>query len=189
MRSSLKRLWKHESGQDAAEYALLIVGIVIVVVGAIYAFGNSQSHTFSGAAQTVIGGSSSGAGGGWVAAARAAEIRAVPAAVVAAKVAAVQAVAQAPAVPVAAAAVVAPAEVAAAVVAAAPAAVQAEPAAIPKILPNLQVATSKFLFVFCYSPSNFSFRFPRSTSLAVPIRPATFDCQLLLRMYRNICTR
>jgi Flp pilus assembly pilin Flp len=64
MRSSLKRLWKHESGQDAAEYALLIVGIVIVVVGAIYAFGNSQSHTFSGAAQTVIGGSSSGAGGG-----------------------------------------------------------------------------------------------------------------------------
>ena len=63
MLSFLKRLWRQESGQDAAEYALLIVGIAIVVVGAIYAFGQSTGSTFGGAAQTVIGGSSGGSGG------------------------------------------------------------------------------------------------------------------------------
>ena len=64
MLSFLKRLWRQESGQDTAEYALLIVGIAIVVVGAIYAFGQSTSHSFSGASSAVMGGSSGGSGGG-----------------------------------------------------------------------------------------------------------------------------
>src|SRR5262249_46354675 len=64
MLSDIKRLWRQESGQDAAEYALLIVGIAIVVVAALYAFGHTTSNSFSGAAQTVIGGGSGGSGGG-----------------------------------------------------------------------------------------------------------------------------
>ncbi|MGC1907255.1 MAG: hypothetical protein WA715_25750, partial [Candidatus Acidiferrum sp.] len=64
MRSFLKRLWHQQSGQDAAEYALLIVGIAIVVVGALFAFGNSTSHSFGTATNSVIGGSSSGGSGG-----------------------------------------------------------------------------------------------------------------------------
>ncbi|MGA2431371.1 MAG: hypothetical protein ABSH13_22935, partial [Candidatus Acidiferrum sp.] len=64
MRKTLKRLWHQQSGQDAAEYALLIVGIAMVIVAVLYAFSGSTGHTFGAATNTVIGGSSGGSGGG-----------------------------------------------------------------------------------------------------------------------------
>src|ERR1700730_5945832 len=64
MLTTLKRLWRQQSGQDAAEYALLIVGIAMVIVAVLYAFSVPTSHSFGAATNTVIGGSSGGSGGG-----------------------------------------------------------------------------------------------------------------------------
>jgi Flp pilus assembly pilin Flp len=43
MLTTLKRLWRQESGQDAAEYALLIVGIALVVVAVLYTLSGSTN--------------------------------------------------------------------------------------------------------------------------------------------------
>src|ERR1700676_736393 len=64
MRKTLERLWHQQSGKDAAEYALLIVGIAMVIVAVLYAFGGSTSHSFGSATNTVMGGASGGSGGG-----------------------------------------------------------------------------------------------------------------------------
>ena len=64
MLNTLKRLWRQQSGQDAAEYALLIVGIAMVIVAVLYAFSGSTSHSFGSATSHVTGGASGGSGGG-----------------------------------------------------------------------------------------------------------------------------
>jgi Flp pilus assembly pilin Flp len=65
MMIALKRLWRQESGQDAAEYALLIVGVALVVIAILYAFSGSTNHSFGAATNTMLSGSvSSGSGGG-----------------------------------------------------------------------------------------------------------------------------
>jgi Flp pilus assembly pilin Flp len=63
MLTILKRLWRQQSGQDAAEYALLIVGIALVVVAVLYAFSGSTNHSFGAATNTMLTGSASGGGG------------------------------------------------------------------------------------------------------------------------------
>ncbi len=64
MLTILKRLWRQQSGQDAAEYALLIVGIALVVVAVLYAFSGSTNHSFGAATNTMLTGSAGGSGGG-----------------------------------------------------------------------------------------------------------------------------
>jgi Flp pilus assembly pilin Flp len=73
MRNILKRLWHQQSGQDAAEYALLAVMLALVVVAILYSFGGANAHVFDSATTTVGssvgggnggGGSAGGSGGG-----------------------------------------------------------------------------------------------------------------------------
>src|SRR5450755_2299453 len=63
MLNTLKRLWRQQSGQDAAEYALLIVGIGMVIVAVLYAFSGSTSHSFGSATNSVMGSAAGGSGG------------------------------------------------------------------------------------------------------------------------------
>ena len=50
MQNFLSTLWNDESGQDLAEYALLLVLIALVVVGAVTLLGERIEETFQGAA-------------------------------------------------------------------------------------------------------------------------------------------
>jgi Flp pilus assembly pilin Flp len=58
------RLWRQQSGQDVAEYALLIVGIALVVVGVLYDISGATNHAFNSAGSSVITGGSGSSGGG-----------------------------------------------------------------------------------------------------------------------------
>src|SRR3984893_5514550 len=60
----LKRLWEQESGQDTAEYALLVVMLALVAVAALYAFGSASKKPYDGASASMIVRSSGGSGGG-----------------------------------------------------------------------------------------------------------------------------
>ncbi len=50
MRELLLRLWKEESGQDATEYALLLVLIALVAAATMKTLGNAINNVFSNAA-------------------------------------------------------------------------------------------------------------------------------------------
>jgi Flp pilus assembly pilin Flp len=72
MNTILKGLWRHDSGDDVAEYALLVAMIALVVLVAVYSFGMSNGKRISDTAASVsnassgggAGSSSSGQGGG-----------------------------------------------------------------------------------------------------------------------------
>ena len=64
MLTALKRLWKQESGQDTAEYALLVVVLALVIVAALYAFSSAEKTPFNGASSAVSAGASGGSGAG-----------------------------------------------------------------------------------------------------------------------------
>ena len=60
MKLFLLRLWQDESGQDLAEYTMLIVLIAIAAIGSVTTLGNGVQTGLSGAA----GGITAGVGGG-----------------------------------------------------------------------------------------------------------------------------
>ncbi len=60
MKKWIQRLWLDESGQDMAEYTLLIVLIAIAAVGSVTAFGTNASAGLSNAAVGI----NTGLGGG-----------------------------------------------------------------------------------------------------------------------------
>jgi Flp pilus assembly pilin Flp len=72
MKTILKGLWRQDSGDDVAEYALLVAMIALVVLIAVYSFGMSNGKrigdTATSLSNSVSGGgagsSSSGQGGG-----------------------------------------------------------------------------------------------------------------------------
>ena len=64
----LKRLWHQESGQDATEYALLVAMIALIVIAAVYSFGQSNSGSLNTTANTVAASGSSGGTGAALAA-------------------------------------------------------------------------------------------------------------------------
>jgi Flp pilus assembly pilin Flp len=43
----LKRLWNDESGQDIAEYAVMLAVILVIVVGTIRLIGSNANNVFS----------------------------------------------------------------------------------------------------------------------------------------------
>ena len=43
----LKQLWKDESGQDIAEYAVMLAVILVIVVGTIRLIGSNANTVFS----------------------------------------------------------------------------------------------------------------------------------------------
>ena len=48
-----RQLWKDDSGQDIAEYAVMLAVILVLVVGTIRLIGSSANNAFSAAASAV----------------------------------------------------------------------------------------------------------------------------------------
>jgi Flp pilus assembly pilin Flp len=49
----LQKLWKDESGQDIAEYAVMLAVILIIVVGTIRLIGSNASNVFSNVGSSI----------------------------------------------------------------------------------------------------------------------------------------
>ncbi len=47
VRGFLRKLWTDESGQDIAEYAVMLAVILVIVVGTIRLIGSSANNVFS----------------------------------------------------------------------------------------------------------------------------------------------
>lgn len=47
MANLLKQLWNEESGQDIAEYAVMLAVILVIVVGTIRLIGSNANNVFS----------------------------------------------------------------------------------------------------------------------------------------------
>jgi Flp pilus assembly pilin Flp len=49
----LQKLWSDESGQDIAEYAVMLAVILVIVVGTIKLIGNNANTVFSNVASSI----------------------------------------------------------------------------------------------------------------------------------------
>jgi len=49
----LRRLWRHEEGQDIAEYAVMLAVILVIVVGTIRLVGSNANNAFSQVASSI----------------------------------------------------------------------------------------------------------------------------------------
>ncbi|MBV8053578.1 MAG: hypothetical protein JOZ80_20485 [Acidobacteriaceae bacterium] len=49
----LSRLWSEESGQDVAEYAVMLAVILVIVVGTIRLIGGNANNVFSSVASSI----------------------------------------------------------------------------------------------------------------------------------------
>ncbi|MGZ4730883.1 MAG: Flp family type IVb pilin [Terriglobales bacterium] len=53
MRAKVMRLWREDSGQDIAEYAVMLAVILVIVVGTIRLIGSNANNVFSSVASAV----------------------------------------------------------------------------------------------------------------------------------------
>jgi Flp pilus assembly pilin Flp len=53
MSKFIGRLWSEESGQDIAEYAVMLAVILVLVVGTVRLIGSNANNAFSAAASAV----------------------------------------------------------------------------------------------------------------------------------------
>lgn len=53
MRALISRLWREDSGQDIAEYAVMLAVILVLVVGTVRLIGSSSNNVFSNAASSI----------------------------------------------------------------------------------------------------------------------------------------
>ena len=53
MTSIFRSLWKDESGQDIAEYAVMLAVILVLVVGTVRLVGSNANSAFSAAASSI----------------------------------------------------------------------------------------------------------------------------------------
>jgi Flp pilus assembly pilin Flp len=51
----LRKMWSDESGQDIAEYAVMLAVILVIVVGTIKLIGNNANNVFSEVASSITG--------------------------------------------------------------------------------------------------------------------------------------
>jgi Flp pilus assembly pilin Flp len=49
----LRKLWRHDEGQDIAEYAVMLAVILIIVVGTIRLIGSNANNVFSNVASSI----------------------------------------------------------------------------------------------------------------------------------------
>jgi Flp pilus assembly pilin Flp len=49
----LRNLWRHDQGQDIAEYAVMLPVILVLVVGTIRLIGSNANNVFSNAASSI----------------------------------------------------------------------------------------------------------------------------------------
>jgi Flp pilus assembly pilin Flp len=48
-----KLLWRHEEGQDIAEYAVMLAVILVIVIGTVRLIGGSANNVFSSVASQI----------------------------------------------------------------------------------------------------------------------------------------
>ncbi|HUO15601.1 MAG TPA: Flp family type IVb pilin [Verrucomicrobiae bacterium] len=53
MLTQLRRLWSEESGQDIAEYAVMLAVILVLVVGTVRLIGSNANNVFSNVASSI----------------------------------------------------------------------------------------------------------------------------------------
>ena len=53
MREMWRNLWSDESGQDIAEYAVMLAVILVIVVGTIRLIGTNANNVFSSVASSI----------------------------------------------------------------------------------------------------------------------------------------
>ena len=53
MSTIISRLWTDESGQDIAEYAVMLAVILVLVVGTVRLIGSNANNAFSQAASSI----------------------------------------------------------------------------------------------------------------------------------------
>jgi Flp pilus assembly pilin Flp len=53
MSELMRRLWLEDSGQDIAEYAVMLAVILVLVVGTIRLIGSNANNVFSNAASSI----------------------------------------------------------------------------------------------------------------------------------------
>lgn len=53
MSKFIHRLWSEESGQDIAEYAVMLAVILVLVVGTVRLIGSNANNAFSQAASSI----------------------------------------------------------------------------------------------------------------------------------------
>ena len=49
----LRKLWRHDEGQDIAEYAVMLAVILVIVVGTIRLVGSNANNVFSNVASSI----------------------------------------------------------------------------------------------------------------------------------------
>jgi Flp pilus assembly pilin Flp len=49
----LRRLWRHDEGQDIAEYAVMLAVILVLVAGTVRLIGSNANNVFSSAASSI----------------------------------------------------------------------------------------------------------------------------------------
>ena len=50
---NLLQLWRHDEGQDIAEYAVMLAVILVLVVGTVRLIGSHANNVFSSAASSI----------------------------------------------------------------------------------------------------------------------------------------
>jgi Flp pilus assembly pilin Flp len=53
MLTEIRRLWSDESGQDIAEYAVMLAVILVLVVGTVRLIGSNANNVFSNVASSI----------------------------------------------------------------------------------------------------------------------------------------
>lgn len=53
MSNLISKLWREDSGQDIAEYAVMLAVILVLVVGTVRLIGSNANNVFSSAASAV----------------------------------------------------------------------------------------------------------------------------------------
>ena len=53
MNHLLRKFWRHDEGQDIAEYAVMLAVILVIVVGTIRLIGSNANNVFSQAASSI----------------------------------------------------------------------------------------------------------------------------------------
>ena len=53
MSTLIRRLWSEESGQDIAEYAVMLAVILVLVVGTVRLIGSNANNVFSNVASSL----------------------------------------------------------------------------------------------------------------------------------------
>jgi Flp pilus assembly pilin Flp len=53
MSDHLRNLWRHDEGQDIAEYAVMLAVILVLVVGTVRLIGSNANNVFSNVASSI----------------------------------------------------------------------------------------------------------------------------------------